>query len=28
MEYRWPDRQRMYQSFAHFEECDRWVDLP
>jgi predicted choloylglycine hydrolase len=27
MELRWPRRQRMYQSFAHFEECDLWVEL-
>lgn len=27
MEYRWPQRTRMYQSFAHFEEYDLWVDL-
>lgn len=27
MEYRWPQRTRMYQSFAHFEEQDLWVDL-
>jgi predicted choloylglycine hydrolase len=27
MELRWPRRQRMYQSFAHFEECTLWVEL-
>ncbi len=27
MEYRWPNRMRMYQSFAFFEECEWWVDL-
>ena len=27
MEYRWPNHQRMYQSFAFFEECDLWVNL-
>ena len=27
MELRWPRRQRMYQSFAHFEECELWVEL-
>lgn len=27
MEYRWPHRVRMYQSFAFFEEYDLWVDL-
>lgn len=27
MEYRWPNRPRMYQSFSVFEECDVWVDL-
>jgi len=27
MEYRWPQHSRMYQSFAHFEEYDLWVDL-
>lgn len=27
MEYRWPNRIRMYQSFASFEECSLWVDL-
>lgn len=27
MEYRWPNRVRMYQSFSHFEECEIWVDL-
>ncbi len=27
MELRWPRRQRMYQSFAHFEACDLWVEL-
>lgn len=27
MEYRWPNRVRMYQSFAYFEECELWVDL-
>ena len=27
MEYRWPDRVRMYQSFAYFEEYELWVDL-
>lgn len=27
MEYRWPDRRRMYQSFAFFEECEVWTGL-
>ncbi len=27
MEYRWPNRVRMYQSFAYFEEYALWVDL-
>jgi predicted choloylglycine hydrolase len=27
VELRWPRRQRMYQSFAQFEECELWVDL-
>lgn len=27
MEYRWPNRKRMYQSFAYFEEYELWVDL-
>lgn len=27
MEYRWPNRERMYQSFAAFDERDVWVDL-
>jgi predicted choloylglycine hydrolase len=27
MEYRWPNRLRMYQSFAYFEACELWVDL-
>ncbi len=27
MEYRWPDRRRMHQSFACFEEYEVWVDL-
>lgn len=27
MEYRWPNRGRMYQSFAFFEEHDLWVAL-
>lgn len=27
MEYRWPNRIRMYQSFASFEECELWVNL-
>jgi predicted choloylglycine hydrolase len=27
MEYRWPNRVRMYQSFAFFEPCEIWVDL-
>jgi predicted choloylglycine hydrolase len=27
MEYRWPNRVRMYQSFAFFEEHDVWIDL-
>jgi predicted choloylglycine hydrolase len=27
MEYRWPNRARMYQSFAFFEEYDIYVDL-
>ena len=27
MEYRWPNKQRMYQSFAYFEPCALWVDL-
>jgi predicted choloylglycine hydrolase len=27
MEYRWPNRARMYQSFTHFEESHVWVDL-
>jgi predicted choloylglycine hydrolase len=27
MEYRWPNRLRMYQSFAFFEEYDLYVDL-
>ncbi|MBK7000215.1 MAG: acyl-CoA--6-aminopenicillanic acid acyltransferase [Rhodoferax sp.] len=27
MEYRWPNRLRMYQSFAYFEECELWADL-
>ncbi len=26
MEYRWPHRLRMYQSFACFQEYDLWVD--
>jgi predicted choloylglycine hydrolase len=27
MEYRWPNRMRMYQSFAFFEEAEIWADL-
>jgi predicted choloylglycine hydrolase len=27
MEYRWPNRVRMYQSFACFEPAELWVDL-
>jgi predicted choloylglycine hydrolase len=27
MEYRWPNKMRMYQSFAYFEPCAMWVDL-
>jgi predicted choloylglycine hydrolase len=27
MEYRWPNRVRMHQSFAYFEACTLWVDL-
>lgn len=27
MEYRWPNKIRMYQSFSHFEEYELWVDL-
>ncbi|HLA34086.1 MAG TPA: C45 family peptidase [Rhodocyclaceae bacterium] len=27
MEYRWPQRVRMHQSFAYFEEYEVWVDL-
>jgi predicted choloylglycine hydrolase len=27
MEYRWPNRVRMYQSFASFEPSELWVDL-
>jgi predicted choloylglycine hydrolase len=27
MEYRWPQKRRMYQSFSHFEEAEVWVEL-
>ncbi len=27
MEYRWPRKTRMYQSFDYFQECEIWVDL-